>query len=124
MRDFYRFWNFWLTIGALVPTAIMLSMVFITDELAIHVLHLDSNGLRLANAGMSLFSFVCILVQLVWKPDSLEAAHARAARLYIDGEPTRDLPPIPSAKVEYFARAHHRRTQIMRGLAVGAGVDA
>jgi hypothetical protein len=84
MRDHYAFWNFWLTIGALVPTAALLCLVLVTDDFARGALHVTPDELRLINAGVALFTFICVLVQLVWKPDSREAAHAFAVVHYSD----------------------------------------
>lgn len=125
MRDHYGFWNFWLTIGALVPTAAMLCLVFVTDEFASQSLHLSPTELKLVNAGVALFTFVCVLVQLVWKPDSHEVAHARAAEYFArreigiarDGDHetfVRSFPPIPSAKETRLKRIHLQREHASR----------
>ena len=127
MRDHYGFWNFWLTIGALVPTAAMLCLVFVTDEFASQSLHLSPTELKLFSAGVALFTFVCVLVQLVWKPNSHEVAHARAAEYFARPESAiagdgvhatfvRSFPPIPSANVTRLKRIHLQREHVSRML--------
>ncbi len=70
MRDYYSGWNFWLTIGALIPTAALLLFPLTTDNFIINGLHLTPNNFKLINAAVALFAFVMVLVQMVWRPDS------------------------------------------------------
>jgi hypothetical protein len=129
MRDHYSFWNFWLTISALVPTAALLCLVFVSDDFARRTLHITPDGLKLLNATVALFAFICVLIQLVWKPDSREAAHAYAVEYYggmldanellddatcqpsytlLHGKDfrTRSLPPIRYAALARLKQAH------------------
>lgn len=82
LRDHYSFWNFWLTIGALVPTATLLLFPLVTDDFIVSAVHISPNAFKLINAGVALFAFVMVLVQMVWRPDSLSKAHKRAVEHY------------------------------------------
>ncbi len=86
LRDHYRFWTFWLTIGALIPTAALLLFPLVQDDFIQRALHASPDGFKLVNAGVALMAFVAVLVQLVWKPDSLSAAHARAVNHYTNAK--------------------------------------
>lgn len=86
LRDHYRFWNFWLTIGALIPTASLLLFPLVEDEFVKRALHMAPDMFKIANAVVALAAFVAVLVQLVWKPDSLSAAHARAVDHYTNAK--------------------------------------
>jgi len=86
LRDHYRFWSFWLTIGALVPTAALLLFPLVQDDFIVRALGASPDTFKLANAGVALAAFVAVLVQLVWKPDSLSAAHARAVDHYTNAK--------------------------------------
>jgi hypothetical protein len=139
LRDHYAFWNFWLTIGALIPTAALLCLVFVTDDFAQRALHVSADGLKILNAIVALFTFVCVLIQLVWKPDSREAAHAYAAEhfsgmllrtLSHEGEDfhesggkthdldVRGLPPIPDKSYLKLKQHHLQRIHISELLEV------
>jgi hypothetical protein len=132
LRDRYAFWNFWLTIGALVPTAILLCLVFVTDDFASRVFHLSGDGLKVVNAATAVFAFVCVLIQLVWKPDSLQTAHAHANHFYQElilrsspREPgelgyevavSRHLPPLRESSYIRLKRFHVRKEYLSRKL--------
>jgi hypothetical protein len=47
---------------------------------------MSPDAFKLVNAGVALAAFVAVLVQLVWKPDSLSAAHARAVDHYANAK--------------------------------------
>lgn len=78
MRDYYSVWNFWLTIGALIPTAALLLFPLTTDDFIGNALHLTPNAFKLINAAVALFAFIMVLMQMVWRPDSRSKAHKRA----------------------------------------------
>lgn len=86
LRDHYRFWTFWLTIGALIPTAALLLFPLVQDDFVQRALRTSPDTFKLANAAVALAAFVAVLVQLVWKPDSLSAAHARAVDHYTNAK--------------------------------------
>jgi len=105
-----------------VPNAALLCLVFVGDDFASQALHVTPNELKLLNGFIGLFTFVCVLVQLVWKPDSLVAAHAHAAEHYARFDhvssplDTRFLPPLPAARITEFQRVHFQRLEMARRL--------
>jgi len=131
LRDHYAFWNFWLTLGALVPTAALLCLVLVTDDFAQRAFHVSPDALKLINASVALFAFVCVLVQLVWKPDSREAAHAHAVGYFAktrleagsflderDALNVRGLPPIRHATFVRLKQLHLQATYLSRRLEI------
>jgi len=86
LRDHYRFWNFWLTIGTLIPTAALLLFPLVQDDFVQRALRVSPDAFKLANAAVALIAFIAVLIQLVWKPDSLSAAHARAVDHYTNAK--------------------------------------
>ncbi len=131
LRDHYAFWNFWLTLGALVPTAALLGLVLVTDDFAQRAFHVSPDALKLINASVALFAFVCVLVQLVWKPDSREAAHAHAVGYFAktrleagsflderDALNVRGLPPIRHATFVRLKQLHLQATYLSRRLEI------
>jgi hypothetical protein len=141
LLDHYRLWNFWLTIGALIPTATLLLFPLVEDDFVIHALHLSPDSFKLINAAVALTAFVAVLVQLVWKPDSLSAAHARAVDHYTNAKfdvrrlleqseidprdattveekylDTRGLPTIGERRFLWLKRWHLRKVALSRAL--------
>lgn len=82
LRDRYSSWNFWLTIGSLVPTATLLMFPLVTDDFVVSGLHMTPIAFKLLNAAIALFAFVAVLVQMTWRPDSLAKAHRHAVGHY------------------------------------------
>jgi hypothetical protein len=82
LRDHYALWNYWLTIGALIPTAALLLFPLVTDDFIVSALHMSPAAFKLLNAAVALFAFVAVLIQMVWRPDSLSKAHRRAVEHY------------------------------------------
>lgn len=86
LRDHYKFWNFCLTISALIPTAALLLFPLVQDDFVTRALRVSPDTFKLVNAAVALIAFIAVLFQLVWKPDSLSAAHARAVDHYTNAK--------------------------------------
>ncbi len=110
-----------------------------SDDFAQRALHLTADDLKLVNGSVALFTFVCVLIQLIWKPDSREAAHAYAAEHfnsivrvspkaeasdvassipYSEGLDVRGLPPIPQTELLRLKRLHLQQLRISELLEV------
>ena len=82
LRDYYNNWNYWLTIGSLVPTAALLLFPLTSDDFVTSTLHMSINAFKLLNAGVALLAFIMVLVQMVWRPDARSKLHRRAVHHY------------------------------------------
>ena len=142
LRDRYATANFYLTLGSLIPTAALLCLALVSDQFAQSAMGLTPDHFKIFNAAVALFAFLCILIQLVWKPDSRSDAHARAVDHYANAkydakhlldspealEPMtvriveekyldqRGLPPIPDAKFNWLKQRHLRKVDLSRRL--------
>ena len=103
----------------------------------------DADGFdEIGVVGIALFAFVCILVQLVWKPDTRFDAHRRAVDHYVNAKydvqrlldaPTkldvtavrlveerylevRNLPPIRDAHFPRLKQRHLRKVDLSKRL--------
>lgn len=142
LRDGYAFWNFVLTLAALIPTAALLCLALVPDDFAQRAMGFTPDHFKLFNAGVALFAFVCVLIQLVWKPDSRSAAHARAVEHYANAKydasrqldettapdaatvkiieekylDVRGLPPIRDAQFNRLKQQHLRKVDLSKRL--------
>jgi hypothetical protein len=141
LRDIYKAWNFWLTLAALIPTATLLMFPLVSDDFITRSLHITPDAFKITNAVVALFAFIAVLVQLVWKPDSLSAAHARAVAHYTNAKfdirrllereapavrdieiveekylDTRDLPPIEEKRFLPLKQWHLQKIQTSKEL--------
>jgi hypothetical protein len=82
LRDHYAFWNFWLTIGALIPTATLLLFPLVSDDFITSTFHMSPSAFKILNAAVALFAFIMVLIQMVWRPDSRSKAHRHAVEHY------------------------------------------
>ena len=86
LRDHYGFWNYWLTIGALIPTATLLLFPLVTDDFVTTAFHMSPVAFKIVNAVVALFAFVMVLIQMVWRPDSRSKAHRHAVEHYTNAK--------------------------------------
>jgi hypothetical protein len=86
LRDYHVRWNYLLTYAALIPTATLLLFPLTTDDFVINALHMSPNNFKILNATVALFAFIAVLVQMVWRPDSLAKAHRSAVNHYADAK--------------------------------------
>jgi hypothetical protein len=86
LRDHYNRWNLILTCAALIPTAALLVFPLTTDDFVLNTFHTTPNNFKVLNAGVALFAFIAVLIQMVWRPDSLSKAHRRAVDHYTDAK--------------------------------------
>lgn len=84
LRDYYNRWNVILTCAALIPTAALLLFPLTGDDIVKDTLHMIPDTFKLLNAGVALFAFIAVLIQMVWRPDSLSKAHRHAVGHYTD----------------------------------------
>lgn len=83
LRDYHAAWNFWLTIFAVVPTATLLIFPLVTDDFIVSGLHLTPAAFKVLNAAVALFAFVMVLIQMIWRPDSIAKSHKRAVEHFV-----------------------------------------
>lgn len=86
LHDYYAYWNGFLTFAALIPTAALLLFPLTTDDFVLNALHMAPNNFKVLNALVALCAFVAVLIQMVWRPDSLAKAHRRAVGHYTDAK--------------------------------------
>lgn len=141
LSDYHSRWNFVLTYAALIPTAALLMFPLTTDDVVINVLRLTPNSFKLLNAAVALLAFIAVLVQMVWRPDSLAKAHRNAVDHYANAksaaqnllenatiDPTdarvleeqylnvQGLPPIPENRFLRFKQRHLQKLQLSQEL--------
>jgi hypothetical protein len=86
LHDHYAFWNAFLTYAALIPTAALLLFPLTTGDFVVNALHMLPSAFKIVNAIVALAAFVAVLIQMVWRPDSLAKAHRRAVTHYTDAK--------------------------------------
>lgn len=142
LRDRYRTANFYLTFASLIPTAALLCFALAPDDLVRDTLRMSPNVFKLLNSFVAFFAFICVLVQLVWKPDSRAEGHGHAVDHYTNARydvdrlleapdsvdasqarfveerylDKRSLPTIPDAKFNELKQRHRRKVDLSKRL--------
>jgi hypothetical protein len=142
LRDQYRTANFYLTFASLIPTAALLCFALAPDDLVRDTLGMSPNVFKLLNTFVAFCAFICVLVQLVWKPDSRAEGHGHAVDHYTNAKydvdrllespesvdysqarfveerylDKRSLPTIPDAKFNRLKQRHLRKVDLSKRL--------